>query len=39
MAKHILPQLMQHGKVVRGYLGLHARNVPLAAGAGAALST
>jgi S1-C subfamily serine protease len=30
MARHILPQLMQHGKVVRGYLGLHARNVPLA---------
>ncbi len=30
MAKHILPQLMKHGKVVRGYLGLHARNVPLA---------
>jgi S1-C subfamily serine protease len=30
MAKHILPQLMQHGRVVRGYLGLHARNVPLA---------
>ena len=29
MAKHILPQLMQHGKVVRGYLGLHARNVPV----------
>jgi S1-C subfamily serine protease len=29
MAKHILPQLMQHGRVVRGYLGLHARNVPL----------
>jgi S1-C subfamily serine protease len=29
MARHILPQLMQHGKVVRGYLGLHARNVPL----------
>ncbi len=29
MAKHILPQLMKHGKVVRGYLGLHARNVPL----------
>jgi S1-C subfamily serine protease len=28
-AKHILPQLMQHGRVVRGYLGLHARNVPL----------
>jgi S1-C subfamily serine protease len=30
MAKHILPQLMKHGRVVRGYLGLHARNVPLA---------
>jgi S1-C subfamily serine protease len=29
MAKHIMPQLMQHGRVVRGYLGLHARNVPL----------
>lgn len=29
MAKHILPQLMQHGRVVRGYLGLHGRNVPL----------
>src|SRR5437588_6285564 len=28
-AKHILPQLMKHGRVVRGYLGLHARNVPL----------
>ena len=31
MAKHILPQLMQHGKVVHGYLGLHGRNVPLPA--------
>jgi S1-C subfamily serine protease len=30
IAKHILPQLMQHGRVVRGYLGLHGRNVPLA---------
>jgi S1-C subfamily serine protease len=30
MAKHILPQLMQHGKVVRGYLGLHGHDVPLA---------
>jgi S1-C subfamily serine protease len=30
-AKHILPQLMQHGRVVRGYLGLHAHNVPLPA--------
>ena len=29
-AKHILPQLMQHGRVVRGYLGLHGHNVPLA---------
>ena len=29
MAKHILPQLIKHGRVVRGYLGLHARNVPL----------
>ncbi len=29
-AKHILPQLMQHGRVVRGYLGLHGRTVPIA---------
>ncbi len=29
MAKHILPQLMQHGRVVRGFLGLHGRAVPL----------
>jgi S1-C subfamily serine protease len=29
IAKHIMPQLMQHGRVVRGYLGLHGRNVPL----------
>jgi S1-C subfamily serine protease len=29
VAKHIVPQLMQHGRVVRGYLGLHGRNVPL----------
>src|SRR5215471_5391247 len=29
MAKDILPQLMQHGRVVRGYLGLHARVVPI----------
>src|SRR5215470_946891 len=29
IAKHILPQLMQHGRVVRGYLGLGARNVPI----------
>ncbi len=30
MAKHILPQLMKHGRVVRGYLGLHARNAQIA---------
>jgi S1-C subfamily serine protease len=29
MAKHILPQLLQHGRVIRGYLGLHARSIPL----------
>jgi S1-C subfamily serine protease len=29
MAKHILPQLMRHGRVVRGYLGLHGYDVPL----------
>jgi S1-C subfamily serine protease len=29
MAKHVLPQLMQHGRVVRGYLGLHGRVVPI----------
>jgi S1-C subfamily serine protease len=27
VARDILPQLMKHGRVVRGYLGLHARNV------------
>src|SRR5438445_1580211 len=32
MAKHILPQLLQHGRVVRGYLGVHGRSVPLARG-------
>jgi S1-C subfamily serine protease len=31
MAKHIIPQLLKHGRVVRGYLGLHARNVRLPA--------
>jgi len=30
MAKHILPQLIEHGRIVRGYLGLHARTVPIA---------
>src|ERR1700677_1137625 len=30
MAKRIVPQLMQHGRVVRGYLGLHGRDVPVA---------
>ena len=29
-AKTILPQLLKHGRVVRGYLGLHARQVPIA---------
>ena len=29
IAKHIVPQLMQHGRVVRGYLGMHGRTVPL----------
>ncbi|MFL5241425.1 MAG: S1C family serine protease [Gemmataceae bacterium] len=29
MAKDILPQLMKHGRVVRGYLGLHGRAVPI----------
>lgn len=28
-AQHILPQLLQHGRVIRGYLGLHGRNVPI----------
>ncbi len=28
-ARHILPQLMKHGRVVRGYLGLHGHNVPI----------
>jgi len=32
MAKHILPQLLQHGRVIRGYLGLHARSIPLQQG-------
>lgn len=30
MARQILPQLMQHGRVFRGYLGLHGRVVPIA---------
>ena len=29
MARDIVPQLLKHGKVLRGYLGLHGRNVPL----------
>src|SRR5438874_1044495 len=28
-AKTILPQLLSHGRVRRGYLGLHARQVPI----------
>jgi S1-C subfamily serine protease len=30
IAKRIVPQLMQHGRVVRGYLGMHGRDVPVA---------
>jgi S1-C subfamily serine protease len=30
MIKRIFPQLMQHGRIVRGYLGLHGRDVPIA---------
>jgi S1-C subfamily serine protease len=29
MAKHVLPQLLTHGRVTRGYLGLHGRSVPI----------
>jgi S1-C subfamily serine protease len=29
-AKTILPQLLRHGRVIRGYLGLHVRQVPVA---------
>ncbi len=29
MAKHIMPQLLQHGRVIRGYLGLNVRTVPV----------
>jgi S1-C subfamily serine protease len=29
-AKTILPQLLKYGRVIRGYLGLHVREVPLA---------
>jgi len=29
MARHILPQLLKHGRVLRGYLGLHGRRVPI----------
>ncbi len=28
-AQHILPQLLQHGRVIRGYLGLHGHTVPI----------
>jgi S1-C subfamily serine protease len=31
MAQHIVPQLLKHGRVVRGYLGLHARSIPIPA--------
>jgi S1-C subfamily serine protease len=29
-AQTILPQLLKYGRVIRGYLGLHARQVPIA---------
>jgi S1-C subfamily serine protease len=29
MAKHILPSLLRHGRVIRSYLGLHGRQVPI----------
>src|SRR5262249_50708064 len=29
MAKHIIPQLLKHGRVMRGYLGMHGRRVPI----------
>jgi S1-C subfamily serine protease len=29
MGKHILPSLLRHGRVIRGYLGLHGRQVPI----------
>jgi S1-C subfamily serine protease len=29
MAKDILPSLLRHGRVIRGYLGLHGRQVPI----------
>lgn len=32
MAKHILPQLIKHGRIMRGYLGLHGRTIPLSLG-------
>ena len=28
-AKTILPQLLKHGRVIRGYLGLHVRQIPI----------
>jgi S1-C subfamily serine protease len=34
MAKHILPSLLRHGRVIRGYLGLHGRQVPIPLDAG-----
>jgi S1-C subfamily serine protease len=30
VARHILPQLMQYGRVIHGYLGLHGRTVTIA---------
>src|SRR5204862_2527902 len=37
-AKTILPQLLKHGRVIRGYLGLHVRQVPVAPDARATFS-
>lgn len=30
MARQVIPQLLRHGRVTRGYLGLHGRVVPIA---------
>jgi S1-C subfamily serine protease len=32
MAKHVLPSLLKYGRVIRGYLGLHGRRVPIEPG-------
>ena len=30
IAKYVIPQILKHGHVLRGYLGIHGRTVPLA---------